>query len=89
LEKLEETQFSLRNPDNFALLQDHVTAQMRSILVNWLLEVNAQLGFKRETYYLTVSLLDRALQQIPSILSGEFQLLGVVCLIISAKFEVI
>jgi hypothetical protein len=85
---LEEQYFFNRIPDCLLRKQKFISPQMRTILLNWILEVSAQLGFKRETYHLTVFLIDNFLQKSENLETKHFQLLGVVCLMIAAKFEV-
>ncbi len=85
---LEEHYFINRLPNPQICKQKYINAQMRTILLNWIMEVSAQLGFKRETYHLTVFLIDMFLQNYENLQTNEFQLLGVTCLMISSKFEV-
>lgn len=85
---LEENYFSERVTNFLMKKQKFINPQMRGILLNWILEVSAQLGFKRETYHLSVFLIDRFLQMYENLQTGDFQLLGVTCLMISSKFEV-
>jgi hypothetical protein len=84
----EEEQFflSLRKPDYFEN-QKHLSPTMRSILLDWLMEICATVSFKRCTYHASVSYLDLFLSLTSDIETNKLQLLGVVCLIISAKNE--
>ncbi len=61
---------------------------MRSILLDWLMEVSYQFRFKRSTYHSTVMLIDLYLSRVPNIPTNMLQLVGVVCLCIAAKNEV-
>lgn len=44
-------------------LQSTITHKMRSIVIDWLVEVHCQMGYHSDTLYLTVSLLDRFLSR--------------------------
>jgi hypothetical protein len=72
----------------FGNIQKIINPQMRTILLNWIIEVTSQLGFKRQTYHQTVFLVDNFLIKYEDVKIEELQLVGVVCLMISAKFEV-
>lgn len=85
---LEDQYFVNRLPNFLNIKQKYINAQMRTILLNWIMEVSAQLGFKRETYHLTVFLIDMFLHNYENLQTNEFQLLGVTCLMIASKFEV-
>ena len=85
---LEEFYYNNRLPNFLLQKQKFINPQMRTILLNWILEVTSQLGFKRETYHLTVFLIDSFLQNYENLQTSDFQLLGVTCLMISSKFEV-
>lgn len=73
------------NPNCFESQVD-LTPTMRGVLLNWLLEVSAAFKLSRETYYLSLSTLDRILSS-TSIKQSEFQLIGVTCLYLSVKRE--
>ena len=83
----EDLYFNSRVHDFLSIKQKFLNPQMRTILLNWILEVTAQLGFKRETYHLTVFLIDTFLQNNENLATNNFQLLGVSCLMISSKFN--
>jgi hypothetical protein len=59
---------------------------MRVILLNWLLEVSSAFHLKRETYYLTLSTIDRVLSCMKASQS-DLQLIGITCLYLSVKRE--
>jgi len=44
--------------------QDHITERMRSILVDWIIEVHFQFKLKVESLFLTVNLIDRYLEKV-------------------------
>lgn len=87
LEK-EERLWSDRNP-SYMTLQKLITPEMRKILLDWLCEITSQLGFKRETYHLSVILVDVFLSKTENIQTCILQLVGVTCLVIASKYEVI
>ena len=82
-----ETNLLKRNP-NYFNNQKYIDHNMRSILLDWLMEVSAQLSFKRNTYHLTVVLIDIFLSKVNNIQTNQLQLIGVTCLVIAAKNEV-
>lgn len=43
-------------------LQPEITGKMRSVLVDWIVQVHLRFHLLQETLYLTVSILDRYLQ---------------------------
>ena len=59
---------------------------MRSILIDWLIDVHYKFGFKDETLYLTILTIDRYISFKP-IEKKRFQLLGITALLISCKHE--
>mmetsp|Transcript_10024 Transcript_10024/g.19324 ORF Transcript_10024/g.19324 Transcript_10024/m.19324 type:complete len:438 (+) Transcript_10024:101-1414(+) len=64
----------------------HVSARMRSTLIDWLFEVHKQYGFQEETFFLTVNIFDRYLAQ-TNVSRERLQLVGVTSLLLAAKFE--
>lgn len=59
---------------------------MRSILVDWLIDVHLKFKLQSETLYLTINLIDRYLAK-NTILRNKLQLVGVSCLFIASKYE--
>ncbi|XP_034236732.1 G1/S-specific cyclin-E1 isoform X1 [Thrips palmi] len=75
-----------RNPDmfdNHPLLQP----RMRSVLLDWLIEVCEVYRLHRETYYLAMDFLDRYLTLTKDLPKTQLQLIGITCLFIAAKME--
>lgn len=72
----------LPNP-NYIESQRDINSNMRSILVDWLVEVAEEYKLASETLYLAINYIDRFLskQHIPR---GNLQLLGVVCMLIAS-----
>lgn len=66
--------------------QDDLNNKMRSILIDWLVEVHHKFKLQTSTLYLCINLLDRYLSKV-SILRGRLQLVGVTALFIACKFE--
>lgn len=72
-----------------AIMEKHSTLQprMRSILVDWMIEVSEVYTLHRETLYLAIDFLDRFLGNCTDIPRTRLQLVGVTCLFIAAKIE--
>ncbi|CAK9136577.1 unnamed protein product [Ilex paraguariensis] len=68
------------------MLQQDITQGMRSILIDWLVEVSEEYRLVPDTLYLTVNLIDRFLSQ-TYIEKQKLQLLGVTCMLIASKYE--
>lgn len=66
--------------------QQDITSTMRSILVDWLVEVSEEYKLHTETLYLAVNYTDRFLSKM-SVLRGKLQLLGTAAMYIAAKYE--
>ena len=66
--------------------QPCINERMRSILVDWLVEVHQQLKFTPETLYLTVNIIDRYLAK-KEVTRTELQIIGVTALLIASKYE--
>lgn len=66
--------------------QPHINERMRSILVDWLVEVHLKFKLVPETLYLTVNIIDRFLQ-IHKVSRPKLQLVGVTSLLIASKYE--
>ena len=66
--------------------QTEINEKMRSILVDWLIDVHFKFGFTDETLFMTVSIIDRYLS-VAQITRTNFQLLGITALMIACKHE--
>ncbi|XP_078430298.1 cyclin-A3-1-like isoform X2 [Wolffia australiana] len=77
-----------RRPDGDYIekVQKDVTANMRAILVDWLVEVAEEYKLLSDTLYLTISYIDRFLSFNP-LNRQRLQLLGVSSMLIAAKYE--
>jgi len=60
---------------------------MRSILIDWMVEVHGRFKLLQETLFLTVAIMDRFLQIEPKIVRHELQLVGLTAMFIASKFE--
>ncbi|XP_070158955.1 G2/mitotic-specific cyclin-B-like [Polyergus mexicanus] len=69
------------------LSDQEVTPKMRSVLVDWLIEVHQQFRLMQETLYLTVAIIDRFLQSFKTINKKQLQLVGVAAMFIASKYE--
>ncbi|RWV98801.1 hypothetical protein GW17_00038332 [Ensete ventricosum] len=67
-------------------IQKDINASMRSILIDWLVEVAEEYRLVPDTLYLTVNYIDRYLSG-NEINRQRLQLLGVSCMLIAAKYE--
>ncbi|CAK9149246.1 unnamed protein product [Ilex paraguariensis] len=73
-------------PDYIEKVQKDVSANMRGVLVDWLVEVAAEYKLLSDTLYLTVSYIDRFLSM--NVLNRQrLQLLGVTSMLIASKYE--
>ena len=66
--------------------QPHINERMRSILVDWLVEVHLKFKLVPETLYLTVNIIDRYLE-LNEVSRPKLQLVGVTSLLIASKYE--
>ena len=71
---------------NYMNNQKEITEQMRSILIDWIIDVHGKFGFCDETLYMTISIIDRY-SSIKKITRNEYQCLGITALMISCKHE--
>lgn len=74
------------NPNYIEQRQRELTVQMRSILVDWMIEVSLEYNLSNDTLFLAVSCLDRLLSA-TTITRHQLQLAGTACLFIAAKYE--
>ncbi|XP_065893825.1 G2/mitotic-specific cyclin-B3-like [Dysidea avara] len=63
-----------------------ISEQMRTILVDWLIELQENFALYHETLYLTVQIMDHYLEQ-KSIKREYLQLVGATSMLIASKFE--
>ncbi|XP_067884895.1 G2/mitotic-specific cyclin-B1-like isoform X2 [Heterodontus francisci] len=68
------------------LMGQMITGAMRAILIDWLVQVQIKFKLLPETLYLTVSVLDRFLQDNP-VAKKNLQLVGVTAMLVASKYE--
>lgn len=68
------------------MVQNDVNPNMRSILVDWLVEVAQEYNMQPDTLYLTVAYIDRFLSSV-AVARHELQLVGIACMLVAAKYE--
>ncbi|XP_039261598.1 G2/mitotic-specific cyclin-B2-like [Styela clava] len=68
------------------LKETSLKSRMRSILVDWLIQVHHRFGLLQETLYLTIAILDRFLQIHP-VVRTKLQLAGVTAMLLASKYE--
>ena len=71
---------------NYMTKQPDITFAMRSILVDWLVEVGEEYKLHSETLFLAVNYIDRFLSKM-SVKRDKLQLVGAACMFIAAKYE--
>eukprot|EP00814_Leptocylindrus_danicus_P010872 CAMPEP_0116020402 /NCGR_PEP_ID=MMETSP0321-20121206/9773_1 /TAXON_ID=163516 /ORGANISM="Leptocylindrus danicus var. danicus, Strain B650" /LENGTH=434 /DNA_ID=CAMNT_0003491081 /DNA_START=840 /DNA_END=2144 /DNA_ORIENTATION=- len=67
--------------------QPDINAKMRSILIDWLVEVHMKFRLVPETLYLCVNIIDRYCSKNLSIKRSKLQLVGVTALFVACKYE--
>jgi len=74
-------------PANY-LCNTRTTAKMRTVLLDWLVDVQQQFKLLQETLYLTISIIDRFLHKEGAKISRDkLQLVGVTAMLIASKIE--
>jgi hypothetical protein len=71
---------------NFMEHQSDINTAMRTILVDWLIEVADEYKMNDETLFLSVQYVDRFLSTV-NVTRSKLQLLGTTCIYIAAKYE--
>ena len=66
--------------------QDDITEKMRSILIDWLIDVHSKFKLKCNTLFMTINIVDRFLSK-ERISRKQLQLIGVASMLIACKFE--
>lgn len=92
-EYVEEIYEAIRSREAFYLpkveymtKQPDLTEHMRTVLVDWLVEVAEEYKLLSETLYMSINYVDRFLSNF-TIPKEKLQLLGVTCMLIASKFE--
>eukprot|EP00747_Dinoflagellata_sp_TGD_P162695 gnl/TRDRNA2_/TRDRNA2_180571_c0_seq1.p1 gnl/TRDRNA2_/TRDRNA2_180571_c0~~gnl/TRDRNA2_/TRDRNA2_180571_c0_seq1.p1 ORF type:complete len:482 (+),score=97.96 gnl/TRDRNA2_/TRDRNA2_180571_c0_seq1:75-1448(+) len=71
---------------NYMEAQTDINGKMRSILIDWLVEVHSKHRLRPETMFLAVNLIDRYLSHV-QVMRRRLQLVGVVAMFTAAKYE--
>ncbi|XP_006874440.1 PREDICTED: cyclin-A1 [Chrysochloris asiatica] len=83
---LREAEMRHRPKAHYMRKQPDITEGMRTILVDWLVEVGEEYKLRTETLYLAVNFLDRFLSCM-SVLRGKLQLVGTAAILLASKYE--
>lgn len=83
---LHELEHKLSPDPNYMDDQEELKWEMRSVLVDWVVQVHQRFNLLPETLYLAINYIDRFLSRRKVSLS-RFQLVGAVALFIAAKYE--
>ncbi|XP_067888912.1 cyclin-A1 isoform X2 [Heterodontus francisci] len=83
---LREAEEKSRPKFGYMKKQPDITPSMRSILVDWLVEVSEEYSLQTETLYLAINYLDRFLSCM-SVLRGKLQLVGTAAMLVASKYE--
>lgn len=83
---MHELEYRLVPDLNYMSNQDELKWEMRSVLIDWVVQVHNRFNLLPETLFLTVNYIDRFLSKRKVSLS-RFQLVGAVALFIAAKYE--
>ncbi|XP_059612939.1 G2/mitotic-specific cyclin-A [Phlebotomus argentipes] len=86
LKYLLEAEHRSRPKSNYLQKQPDINSQMRTVLVDWMVEVCEEYKLDTETLYLAVSYVDRFLSYM-SVVRGKLQLVGTTAMYIAAKYE--
>lgn len=70
-----------------AATEGRVTERHRAILIEWLLEVATEERYRRTTFHLAMSILDRYLYYRQNVPKSQLQTVGTSCLFLAAKME--
>ncbi|CAH2315674.1 G2 mitotic-specific cyclin-B3 [Pelobates cultripes] len=71
---------------NYIEMQDDITKEMRSILIDWMVEVQENFELNHETLYLSVKMVDHYLAATVA-MREKLQLIGSTTVLIASKFE--
>ena len=64
-----------------------ITPKMRSIVVDWLVDIHVKAKLHTETLFLSINLLDRYLMASRKMRRDELQLCGIAALLVASKYE--
>lgn len=67
-------------------IQGELTEKMRTILVDWLVDVHLKFKLHEETFFLAVDIVDRYLS-VAKVTRAQLQLVGITAILLAAKYE--
>ncbi|XP_059206440.1 G1/S-specific cyclin-E2-like isoform X2 [Centropristis striata] len=76
-----------KHSKNFMLKHPAIQPRMRSILLDWLIEVSEAYTLHRQTFYLAQDYFDRFMLTQNNVEKNMLQLIGITCLFIASKME--
>ena len=82
----EMTELNPKPVHTYMKTQKEINEQMRSILVDWIIDVHHKFGFTDETLFMTILIIDRYCT-IENITRIKYQCLGITALMIACKHE--
>lgn len=85
-EYLTKCERRIRPKANYMKKQPDINADMRSVLVDWLIEVAEEYNMQNETLHLAINYIDRFLS-LMSVVRSKLQLLGTTALFVASKYE--
>lgn len=83
---LNEVEKEFAVSSSYMAKQEFVNEKMRTILVDWLVEVHLKFKMVPESLYMTVFIIDRYLEK-KQVRRSKLQLVGVAALLVAAKYE--
>ncbi|KAI5181226.1 G2/mitotic-specific cyclin 2 [Nematocida sp. AWRm80] len=86
LRKYKEDEYKYLPIPNYMNFQEELRWGMRTVLVDWIINVHHKLNLLSETLYLAVNLIDRFLS-VRLVSMGKLQLVGVSGLLVASKFQ--
>uniref|UniRef100_A0A4W6DVV2 Cyclin E2 n=1 Tax=Lates calcarifer TaxID=8187 RepID=A0A4W6DVV2_LATCA len=85
--KMVSKEQNYRHSKSFMQKHPRIQPRMRSILLDWLIEVSEAYTLHRQTFYLAQDYFDRFMLTQNNIEKGVLQLIGITCLFIASKME--
>jgi hypothetical protein len=76
-----------RVPNYMSKMQTEITVNMRTILVDWMVEVQESFELNHETLYTGVKMVDIYLSRVSHIPKSQLQLCGATALLIACKID--
>jgi len=77
---------SMPRDPNYMSAQTEINEKMRTILVDWLVDVHLKFKLHQETFFLAIDLIDRFLA-VSKVQRAQLQLVGVTSMLLAAKYE--